>query len=151
MPHRRNIRRLAMQILYQIDLRGEEDLSAIGEGLAESPFSLEVTEPALALASSAWSQHTQADAIVQDLAPDWPTHRQPPVDRAILRQAYYEIVSGYAPCKVAINEAVELAKAFGAKNSPSFINGVLDKMVKQMETSSQVDELTGGCSTPPRS
>lgn len=140
MPHRRDIRRLAMQILYQIDLRGEKDLPAIGEGLAESPFSPEVTESALALASSAWSQHAQADAIVQDLAPDWPTHRQPPVDRAILRQAYYEIVSGYAPYKVAINEAVELAKAFGAKNSPSFINGVLDKMVKQMETSSQVDE-----------
>ena len=60
------------------------------------------------------------------------THRQPPVDRAILRLAHHEIVTGIVPAKIAINEAVDLAKTFGAENSPSFVNGVLDKMAKRM-------------------
>ena len=132
MSKRREIRRLAMQLLYQIDLRGEEDLDAIAAGLSESPFSSNVSEPALQLATGAWRQRAGADAIVQDLAPDWPTHRQPPVDRAILRLAHHEIVTGHVPAKIAINEAVELAKTFGAENSPSFVNGVLDKVMKRI-------------------
>ena len=67
------------------------------------------------------------------LAPDWPTHRQPPLDRAILRLAHYEMTSGHAPIKVAINEAVELAKNYCAERSPPFINGVLDKMARCLE------------------
>lgn len=132
MSKRREIRRLAMQLLYQIDLRGEEDLDAITESLSESLFSSKVSEPALRLATGAWRQRVKADVIVQVLAPDWPTHRQPPVDRAILRLAHHEIVTGIVPAKIAINEAVDLAKTFGAENSPSFVNGVLDKMAKRM-------------------
>ncbi len=67
------------------------------------------------------------------LTPDWPTHRQPPVDRAILRLAHHEMVSGHAPVKVAINEGVELAKRYADKESPAFINGVLDKLAKRLE------------------
>ncbi len=59
-------------------------------------------------------------------------NRQPPVDRAILRLAYHELTSGHAPPKVVINEAVELAKKFGAEQSPAFINGVLDKLARQL-------------------
>ena len=72
----------------------------------------------------------RSDEKATALAPDWPTHRQPPVDRAILRLAYYEMTSGHAPVKVAINEAVELAKQFGSEQSPPFINGVLDKLAR---------------------
>ena len=68
------------------------------------------------------------------LAPKWPTHRQPAVDRAILRLAYHEMKSGRTPIKVVINEAVELAKGYCSKESPPFINGVLDKMARQIQS-----------------
>ena len=112
MPKRHDTRRLAMQILYQMVLRGENDLPAIREGLADGPDSAEVVEEAAVLAEAAWQQHDKADTLVRGLAPQWPTHRQPPVDRALLRLAYYEMTSGHAPVKVAINEAVELAKEY---------------------------------------
>ena len=91
----------------------------------------QIHEPAVDLALGAWASRQAADREVSELTPDWPTHRQPPVDRAILRLAHYEISSGHAPAKVAINEAVELAKQYAAENSPAFINGVLDKLAKK--------------------
>ena len=120
-----------MQILYQMDVRGLNDREAIREGLADGPDSAEVNNEAFTVAEAAWSCHEQGDSLMQELAPKWPTHRQPPVDRAILRLAYYEITAGVTPPKVAVNEAVELAKAFGSEQSPTFINGVLDKVIKR--------------------
>jgi N utilization substance protein B len=134
MTTRRDIRRLAMQILYQIDLRGEADLPAIVESLEEDDDAFddhETRADAIELAEAAWSNRGEADTQAAELAPDWPTHRQPPIDRAILRLAYHEMKSGRAPVKVAINEAVELAKEYAAQGSPAFINGVLDKIAKQ--------------------
>lgn len=89
-------------------------------------------EAGVDLAQAAWLNHNVADAEIAALTPDWPTHRQPPVDRAILRLAYYEMVTGRTPVKVAINEAIELSKEYAGENSPAFINGVLDKLSKQM-------------------
>ncbi len=66
------------------------------------------------------------------LAPEWPTYRQPVVDRNILRLAYFEIESGQTPPKVAINEAVELAREFSTQKSPAFVNGVLDKIMRNL-------------------
>jgi len=80
---------------------------------------------------------------VAALSPDWPTHRQPVVDRNILRLAYFEIVSGAAPPKVAINEAVELAREFSTEKSPAFVNGVLDKIMKQTSKSRNVKTSKG--------
>jgi transcription antitermination protein NusB len=131
MSQRRQIRRLAMQLLYQIDLRGEADLEAIRLSLTDGQDPPEVCEPAFNLARDAWAARAKADQIATELAPTWPTSRQPPVDRAILRLAFFEMDSGLTPVKVAINEAVELAKDFAAEQSPPFINGVLDKMAKR--------------------
>ena len=72
------------------------------------------------------------DALVTPLTPEWPIHRQPVVDRSLLRLAYYEMISGRTPPKVVINEAVELAKEFSTEKSPMFINGVLDKLYRQL-------------------
>ena len=82
------------------------------------------------LAEQAWALREEADAVVAELTPDWPTYRQPVVDRNILRLAYFEITSPQIPPKVAINEAVELAKEFSTDKSSLFINGVLDKIYK---------------------
>jgi len=132
MSKRRDIRRLAMQVLYQMDLRGGSDHEAIREGLSEGPDKADVAAAAFALASAAWDRRAKADALATELAPKWPTHRQPPVDRALLRLAYFEIAAGYSPPKVAINEAVELAKEFCTEQSPAFVNGVLDKIAKRV-------------------
>lgn len=141
MPKRRDIRRATMQILYQMDVRGLADRDAIRESLAEGPDSAEINGEAFALAEAAWSRHAESDALVMELAPKWPTHRQPPVDRAILRLAFYEIAAGVTPMKVAINEAVELAKAFGTEQSPAFINGVLDKVAKRVTPAKEAETL----------
>lgn len=142
----RDIRRRAMQVLYEIDLRGEQDLELIRQGLnndastfiqtswfGETFDSDQVRQMGFELACLAWRQHTAADAAATEVAPDWPTPRQPPIDRAILRLAYYEMANNHVPVKVAINEAIELAKQFCSEHSPPFINGVLDKLARQLK------------------
>jgi len=131
--NKQHIRRLAMQVLFQIDQSGETDAEALLAGLDEEfDDEMAVRVRGVELALGAWAQRAQSDALVNTIAPDWPTHRQPPVDRAILRLAYHEITTGHVPAKVAINEAVELAKRFGSEQSPPFINGVLDKVAKRI-------------------
>src|SRR4051794_19207369 len=128
----RDIRRCAVQALYQFDA-GSADAHEIVKGsLAESPGDEESHKRGFDLAQRAWEIRELADMAVAALAPEWPTHRQPAVDRTILRLAYYEMSSGKTPPKVAINEAVELAKEFSTEKSPMFINGVLDKIYRSL-------------------
>ncbi len=150
MLKRSDIRRLAMQALYQFDMRGEGDRDAILDSLRNDSDDRESAEQAFQLAEGAWLLRGEADALSTELAPDWPTYRQPPIDRAILRLAFHEIKIGHAPAKVAINEAVDLAKTFCTENSPSFINGVLDKMAKRIK-SEPGSETDGPEIAPPRS
>lgn len=134
MPTRHEARELAIQLLYQFDARGEGDAVDVAESLAESGKPEPTRALALELARGAWGVHEEADALVRELAPEWPTHRQPVVDRNILRLGYYELASGMTPRAVAINEAVELAKSFGSDRSPAFINGVLDQIANRLES-----------------
>ncbi len=71
------------------------------------------------------------DKLITKYAPEWPLEKINKVDLAILRLAIYELLTKNAPYKVIINEAVELAKTYGSQNSPSFINGVLGKIVEE--------------------
>ncbi len=137
MPHtpsstKRLNRRLTMQALYQLDVTGEADPSVLAESLDDEHDTPEARDAAARFAVSAWSARAGYDTLATELAPDWPTHRQPPIDRAILRLACHEIATGQTPPKVAINEAVQLAKQFAAENSPAFINGLLDKAAKRL-------------------
>ena len=141
----REIRRLAFQILYQLDARGG-DTPAGDAGTAEAQAVLAtLTEDdeeaakftdgdrrkAFVLATEAYADRVAADAFMGEAAPGWPAHRQAAVDRAILRLAHHEIVSGKTPPKIAVNEAIELAKAYSTEKSPAFINGLLDKALKK--------------------
>ncbi|MBI1373840.1 MAG: transcription antitermination factor NusB [Phycisphaera sp.] len=137
---RHNTRRLALQALYQVDARGEDDWDAVEASVNDAPGADEtVRAEAIAMARHAWSVRERADAMVCELAPEWPTHRQPVVDRSILRLAVGEMTSPFdaTPAAVAINEAVELAKEFGTDKSPAFINGVLDKIAKRLEADTE--------------
>jgi N utilization substance protein B len=128
----RDIRRCAVQALYQFDAGNAESDDIVRASLEDSPGDLESHKRGLELAKEAWAVRDQADAAVAALSPDWPTHRQPAVDRSILRLAHYEMSSGKTPPKVAINEAVELAREFSTEKSPMFINGVLDRVFKSL-------------------
>lgn len=139
----REIRRLAFQALYQLDARTGEDagtvLSAVGEdeesrgdGGGGEEMSKGERREAIELAKAAYAARAEADAFMVEAAPGWPVHRQAAVDRAILRLAHFEMVSERVPAKVAVNEAVELAKIFSTDKSPSFVNGLLDKLLKKV-------------------
>lgn len=140
-------RRCALQALYQMDAvklgamqRGgsgraaPEDHSLVGltgdEGPGEDPRAV---ERGMALAAMAWEFSNEADAEVAQLAREWPPHRQPLVDRALLRLGWYELRHTDAPPRKVISDAVELAKEFGTAESGAFINGVLDRIWKGEE------------------
>ena len=124
----RTIRTLALQVLFELDARdGEFDPEQLDTELGESD-----RRKAIDLAGLAFGAREAADAEILELAPDWPPSRQPAVDRAILRLAHYEMTSGSTPAKAAVNEAVELAKHYSTPQSPAFVNGVLDKVLKRV-------------------
>ena len=119
-----------MQILFSIDVSGTDDPQEVFDGLDKRNDDLATRQQALKLALAAWADRQHADTETSALTPDWPIHRQPPVDRAILRLAWHEMRRDHAPGKVVINEAVQLAKLYSNPNAPSFVNGVLDKVLK---------------------
>lgn len=135
----RDIRKCALQGLYQFDAAGTDSPEIIRESLNASPGSTQTHDEGFALAQATWEHREEADAAISALTPEWPIHRQPVIDRNLLRMAYYEMTSGRTPPKVAINEAVELAKEFSTEKSPMFINGVLDKIYKQMRSKEDPD------------
>ncbi len=129
MPSARDVRRCALQALYQFDA-GAADPQVVRGSLAESPGTGRAHDEGFDLACRAWACREEADRAVAAISPDWPTYRQPVIDRSILRLAWFEMASGRTPPKVVINEAVELAKEFSTSKSPMFINGVLDRLYK---------------------
>lgn len=131
----RDVRRCALQALYQFDSGSATDDDVVRSTLLESKSSEKAQGEGFELAKGAWSDHEEADALVRPLAPEWPTHRQPMVDRNILRLALFEIRHSGTPGKVAINEAVELAREFGGEKSSSFVNAILDKIWKSIRDS----------------
>ncbi|MBX3387300.1 MAG: transcription antitermination factor NusB [Phycisphaeraceae bacterium] len=138
MANTRDIRRLAFQMLYQLDARPDDEPQLVLEKALEddederTDFSPADRRKAAALASAAYLDRAAADAFTEQTAPGWPSHRQAAVDRAILRLAHYEMTRADVPPKVVVNEAIELAKAYSTDKSPSFINGILDKLLKQV-------------------
>jgi N utilization substance protein B len=129
----REIRRSAFQVLFQLDARGAADAEAIRDSLsADEGMSAKDREKAFALGLDAYQARHAADKELEALAPTWPAHRQAAVDRAILRLAHYEMTSGKTAPKIAVNEAVELAKEFSTDRSPAFVNGLLDKVLKRV-------------------
>jgi transcription antitermination protein NusB len=133
----RDIRRCAVQALYQFDAGNADAHEVVRASLDDSPGDEETHDRGFELAMRTWEMKSDADAAVAALSPEWPTHRQPVVDRTILRLAYYEMVSGVTPPKVAINEAVDLAREFSTEKSPMFINGVLDKIYRSMKPTAE--------------
>jgi len=123
---RRKVRRLALQALYEIDSAAHSPESVIIRHVEEQALTPDL-ETFLRHLVLGVMEHTEAlDRLIHEHAPEWPVPQLAIVDRNILRIAIYELtVSGQTPLRVAINEAVELAKQYGSDSTPRFINGVL--------------------------
>ncbi|CAN5343312.1 transcription antitermination factor NusB [soil metagenome] len=141
MPGKRKSRELALQTLFAWDAHGERDDAVASQILNDSADDPTTRQRARELAIGAWESRALTDPWVERLAPQWPPRRQPGVDRNIIRLAIFEITSGQAPPKVAIDEAIELAKTFSTENSPAFVNGVLDAVLKEHETLTGKSEI----------
>ena len=123
---RRKARAVALQALYEIDSVRHEPEEVLTHLLAEEELSEENASFVRELVRGVIQSREKIDRNIQSFAPAWPIEQLPAVDRNILRLAIFEILfDNKVPVKVAINEAVELAKLFGSDNSSRFINGVL--------------------------
>jgi len=123
---RRKARTLALQALYEIDTVGHEAEGVVTRLLAEARLSKENAAFTRELVSGVVQNKEKIDRNIRSFAPAWPIEQIPAVDRNILRLAIFEILlDNKVPVKVAINEAVELAKTFGSESSSKFVNGVL--------------------------
>ena len=124
---------VALQTLYEYEFRVEaEDTSVdvkeiLSRNLARYETAIDDTKFVETLVSGVLKEQADIDAKIQPIAPDWPIEQIARVDRNILRLGIYELLhqADVVPPKVVINEAVELAKAFGSDNSSKFVNGVL--------------------------
>jgi N utilization substance protein B len=139
MGRRRKARELALQFLYQLDLQGEAEPDRHAEDFwARHPVDAETRAFADALVRGAKQNQGQADRIIEQYAEHWDLDRMAVVDRNLLRLAVYEMLWGGrdTPPKVVINEAIEIAKKFGTRESSRFVNGILDRVHKELRAAS---------------
>jgi transcription antitermination protein NusB len=134
MGRRRKTREVALQFLYQLDLHGEDDPAQHEtEFWSRHPVDEETRVFGDALVRGTKANQGKIDQIISQFAEHWDLERMAVVDRNILRLALYELLwTEDVPPKVAINEAIEIAKKFGTKESSRFINGVLDRINKEL-------------------
>jgi transcription antitermination factor NusB len=133
---RTRARELALQFLYQIDLRGDELLAEAREFLRGEERDGETSKFALRLVQGVIENKVEIDRTIQGVAQNWQISRMAVVDRNVLRLATYELLQCQdIPPKVAINEAIELGKRYSTQNSGAFINGILDKIMNRARTS----------------
>ena len=132
---RRRARITALQALYELDCtkhKVEEALARLRAGETLAQEALSFTEE---LVEGVLQNKSELDALIKKFAPAFPPEQMSIVDRNILRLAIFEILfNDKTPFKVAINEAVELAKAFGSDSSPRLINGVLGSIAIERGT-----------------
>lgn len=138
MANRHLLRSIAMQSLYEWDFNGmnssrlekivKRNIKEFGPGIKDADFTRRLVQGVI-------DNLAKIDEIIKKSAPEWPIDQITIVDRNILRLGLYELLFGNreeAPPKVAINEAIELAKTFGGESSSKFVNGVLGTVYREI-------------------
>ncbi len=142
MKDRHRARIVALQALYEIDIAHHDPEVVLQQRLVYKPLPEAGRDFARTLVQGILEHQADLDALIQDNAPEWPLNQVAVVDRNILRMAIFEfVVEGNTPVKVAINEAVELAKLFGSDSSGRFVNGVLGAIVSKGVGSSHWEKV----------
>lgn len=133
---RRRGRLLALETLYQLDLRGTGSHADAMAHLASAEAEPVVREYAHRLVEGVLETLETVDRAIRDSASNWQLDRLAAIDRTILRIATFEMLHGEdVPPKVAINEAIEVAKSYSTSESGHFVNGVLDQIRRRVESS----------------
>jgi len=129
---RHKARTLALQALYEVDSVARRPEDVVERLLSEANLSIENKDFVRELVNGAVKNRDEIDRRIQKSAPAWPVNQLALIDRNILRLAIFEILfNNKVPVKVAVNEAVELAKTFGSESSAKFVNGVLGSISAQ--------------------
>jgi len=141
MKRREQARQIALQALYQLDVRREDLGPEIVEFLRESTREPEVYFFARRLTEGVWAWREEADRLIREAAEHWRPERMAILDRNVLRLAAYEISQcPDIPPRVAIDQAIELAKRFSSAESGAFVNGVLDKILRLVKGDAAAQE-----------
>lgn len=135
MGHRRKGRELALQALYEMEMREAEPKSVLNLLNQRGELPAEMSDFVSQLVEGTYRNRREIDEIIEKHAAHWKLSRMATVDRNILRLSVYELLYLHEiPTSVALNEAIEIAKKFGTENSGSFINGILDHVAKEVRS-----------------
>lgn len=133
MAKRRNSRKLAMRLLYQVSIR-DSDLMTLYDDLETDQYAPETLDWALVIAQKTVEKLIEIDDVIKQYSIDWEPDRLNRVDFSLLRIAIAEIHYLKVPYPVVINEIIELSKIYSTDESPKFINGILNSYVKVTAT-----------------
>ncbi|KAA9007477.1 transcription antitermination factor NusB [Paenibacillus spiritus] len=146
MLKRRTAREIIVQTLYQMEMNEVESGEAVEMLLAEAseeneterviPNEPEMKDYVLSQVNGIWTNKPAIDEMLEHYLKNWQMSRLSRVDRQVLRLAAYEMIFAAqedVPAKVSVNEAIELAKHFGTEDSGKFVNGVLGKMIQDLD------------------
>lgn len=139
MKPRTRARALALQVLYEVDIANHVPGEVFTARLEETPLTQELAEFARQIIFGILPIANELDQLIAKYAPEWPMDQIAAIDRNILRMALWEFaVFHETPIKVAINEAVELAKQYGSDSAPRFVNGVLGSLAEHLHEIKQI-------------
>ena len=129
MKPRTRARSIALQVLYEVDIANHPPGEVLNSRLEASPLADDLSDFTRKIIFGVLPFTSHLDLIISKYAPEWPLDQIAAIDRNILRIALWEFaVFNETPLKVAINEAVELAKLYGSDSAPRFVNGVLGSL-----------------------
>ncbi len=156
MKSRTRARGIALQALYEIDMVNHPPADVLKQRLEDAPVSEDLAEFARQIVFGVLPLAHELDHIIAKYAPEWPLDQIAAIDRNILRVSCWEFaVRRETPVKVAINEAVELAKMYGSDSAPRFVNGVLGSLaehqydiVQQLKAAALSDSENSDTDTP---
>jgi len=130
MSQRSRVRQVILQITFQEDLNATNGFDWYRFLQDRLHRDMDLVKFGMKLLNGIRENLVEIDETIQAVATNWRIGRMAPVDRNVLRLAVWELKYSDTPPKVAINEAINLAKRFGGQNSPQFVNGVLDRILK---------------------
>lgn len=144
MANRHLLRTALMQALYECEFHPDRKLPEVLDRRLKDLQPAEADRVYIKQAAAGLATHrADVDTLIVKNAPEWPLEQIAAIDRAVLRLGIYEVLwSDEVPPKVAINEAVEIAKQYGGENSGSFVNGVLGTVYRQSDKYDQKDDAT---------
>jgi len=143
MKNRTRARGVALQALYELDVTNHPVGTVLIERTADSELDDDLVLFFRSIVLGVWPIRQELDSFISEHAPDWPLDQVAIIDRNIIRIALWEFaVADDIPLKVAINEAVELAKTYGSDSSPRFVNGVLGGLAdRQHEITQSIQQI----------